>query len=76
MTENKKRRDDDLEQSSSFANALGNASSYWKQIKQQQQHSGQEHRDGGRTMIKKYVTGSQQRGKNYVRIVSYQRRKV
>ena len=74
MTENKKRRDDDLEQSSSSANALRNASSYRKQIKQQ--HSGQEHRDGGRTRMKKYVTGSQQSGKNYVRNVSYQRRKV
>ena len=39
MTEIKKRRDDDLEQSSSSANALRNASSYWKHIKQQQQNS-------------------------------------
>ena len=77
MTENKKRRDDDFEQSRSSANALRNASSYWKRVKQQQQqHSGQEHRDGGRTRIKKYVTGSQQRWKNYVRIFSDQRRKV
>ena len=36
----RKRRDDDLEQSSSSANALRNASSYWKHIKQQQQYSG------------------------------------
>ena len=45
MTENNKRRDDDFEQSSSSANALRNASSYWKHFKQQQ-NSGQEHRDG------------------------------
>ena len=63
MTEYKKRRDDDLEQSSSSANALRNASSNWKHFKQQQ-HSGQEHCEGGRTRIKKYVTGSQQRWKN------------
>ena len=76
MTENKKRRDDDLEQSSSSASTLRNASRYWKHVKQQQQHSGQEHCDGGRTRIKKYVTGSQQRWKNYVRPFSYQRRKI
>ena len=76
MTENMKRRDDDLEQSSSSASTLRNASSYWKHFKQQQQHSGQEQCDGGRTRIKKYVTGSQQRWKNYVRIFSYQRRNV
>ena len=47
MTEIKQTRDDDLEQSSSSANALLNASSYWKHIKhQQQQNSGQEPRDG------------------------------
>ena len=46
MTEIKKRRDDDLEQSSCSASALRNASSYWKHIKQQQQNSGQEPRDG------------------------------
>ena len=39
MTETKKRRDDDLEQSRSSANALRNASSYWKHIKQQQQQN-------------------------------------
>ena len=76
MTEIKKRRDDDLEQSSSSANALRNASSFWKHIKQQQQYSSQELRDGWRTRIKKYVTGSQQRWKYCVRISSYQRRKV
>ena len=78
MTENKKRRDDDFEQSSSSANALRNASSYWKHFKQQQQqqqHSGQEHCDGGRTKIKKYVTGSQQRWKNYVRILFVPKKK-
>ena len=67
MTEYKKRRDDDLEQSSSSASAPRNASSYWKHFKQQQQHSGQEHCDGGRTRIKKYVTGSQSDGRIYVR---------
>ena len=46
MTEIKKRRDDDFEQSSSSANALRNASSYLEHIKQQQQYSGQELRDG------------------------------
>ena len=56
MTENKKRRDDDLEQSSSSASALRNA-------------RGQEHCDSGRTRIKKYVTGSQQDGRVYVRIL-------
>ena len=76
MTENKKRRDDDLEQSSSSANALRNASSYWKRFKQQQQqHSGQEHCDGGQTRIKKYVTGSQQDGRIYVRILFVSKKK-
>ena len=64
----KKRKDDDLEQSSSSANALRNASIYWKHSKQQQQqYSGfrasrwltskdQEIRDGFSTKMKLLCT--------------------